>query len=128
MDTYEFLTATDRALIQATQPLRRSNRRACERLNTDLYVALRLSGKLIVQGRVSNISRHGIFVEVPVDLLPESGQVELRSYQGDVMLSASGDIVHKTAEGVGISLRGPIMMYEMIEGAQYALDPVAIAV
>ena len=128
MDTYEFLTAADKMLIQTSHSTRRSNRRLDERLNAELHVALRISNKLTVQGRATNISSHGIFIEAPVDLLPYEGQIELRSYHGDVVLAAVGDIVHKTAVGIGVCLRAPIMAYELVEGGQYAIDPIAIAI
>jgi hypothetical protein len=128
MDTYEFLTPSDFALLQANVKSRHKERRLDERVAIDLHVALRLSSKVTVQGRASNMSAHGIFIEVPSDLLPAEGQVELRSFQGDVVLTAVGDIVHKATGGIGVRLRAPVMVYELVEGQHFALDPLAIAV
>jgi hypothetical protein len=128
MDTYEFLTPQDFALLQANVKTRRKERRIDERVAIDLHVAVRASSKVTVQGRASNMSTQGIFIEAPADLLPHEGQIELRSYQGDVMLTAVGDIVHKDAGGIGVRLRAPVMVYELVDGQHFALDPLAIAV
>ncbi len=128
MDTYEFLGPEVIDLLEAQAKAQSKNRRAHERVSIDLYVAVRSSMHSTVHGRASNMSTRGVFVELPDEMLPPTGKVELRSFQGDVMLSAVGDVVRTEVGGIGVRLRAPVIAYEMIDGQHYQLNPLDVAV
>lgn len=128
MDTYEFLSPEVIGLLEAHAKRKNANRRTAERVIIDLHIAVKSSGHATIHGRASNMSTRGMFIDLPPELLPPTGKVELRSFQGDVMLCAIGDVVHMESGGIGVRLRAPVMAYEMVDGRHFPLNPLAIAV
>lgn len=79
----------------------------------------------MLHGRALNVSEHGMFIalRIPHELL--HGAVEVRMYREDVMLCMRGVVVHNDNGGIGLVLREPTLMYELVDGNIYEVTPLA---
>lgn len=104
-----------------------SERRRTPRVETEWNVTVRDKRAGLLHGRAQNISEHGMFIALTggADLVHDV--VEVRMYRDDVMLCMRGVVVHHAQNGIGLLLREPVLMYELIEGAIYEVTPLAAA-